>query len=72
MGLPATVMTFEPQPLELFAKEKAPARLTRLRDKFVQLKKLNIERLLCVNFNKRFANQTADEFISDLLVKIGC
>ncbi|KFI09318.1 bifunctional riboflavin kinase/FAD synthetase [Vibrio coralliilyticus] len=69
LGLPATVMTFEPQPLELFAKEKAPARLTRLRDKFVQLSKLNIERLLCVNFNKRFANQTPDEFISDLLVK---
>ncbi|NRB68476.1 MAG: bifunctional riboflavin kinase/FAD synthetase [Vibrio sp.] len=69
LGLPATVMTFEPQPLELFAKEKAPARLTRLRDKFVQLRKLNIERLLCVNFNKRFANQTPDEFTSDLLVK---
>ncbi|EEX35016.1 MULTISPECIES: bifunctional riboflavin kinase/FAD synthetase [Vibrio] len=69
LGLPATVMTFEPQPLELFAKEKAPARLTRLRDKFVQLSKLNIQRLLCVNFNKRFANQTPDEFISDLLVK---
>ena len=69
LGLPATVMTFEPQPLELFAKERAPARLTRLRDKFVQLSKLSIERLLCVNFNKRFANQTANEFISDLLVK---
>ncbi|WP_394145807.1 bifunctional riboflavin kinase/FAD synthetase [Vibrio atypicus] len=69
LGLPSTVMTFDPQPLELFAKEKAPARLARLRDKFVQLSKLDIERLLCVNFNLKFANQTADEFISDLLVK---
>ncbi|KJY83706.1 FMN adenylyltransferase [Vibrio galatheae] len=69
LGLPSTVMTFDPQPLELFAKDKAPARLTRLRDKFVQLSKLNIERLLCVNFNHQFANQSADEFISDLLVK---
>jgi riboflavin kinase/FMN adenylyltransferase len=69
LGLPSTVMTFDPQPLELFAKDKAPARLTRLRDKYVQLSKLNIERLLCVNFNHRFANQSADEFISDLLVK---
>jgi riboflavin kinase/FMN adenylyltransferase len=68
LGLPATVMTFDPQPLELFAKENAPARLTRLRDKFVQLSKLDIARLLCVNFNHQFANQTADEFISDLLV----
>ena len=40
IGLPSTVMTFEPQPLELFAKDKAPARLTRLRDKFTQLEKL--------------------------------
>ncbi|KLN64229.1 bifunctional riboflavin kinase/FAD synthetase [Vibrio sp. VPAP30] len=69
LGLPSTVMTFDPQPLELFAKGRAPARLTRLRDKFVQLSKLNIERLLCVNFNHQFANRCADEFISDLLVK---
>jgi riboflavin kinase/FMN adenylyltransferase len=62
-------MTFDPQPLELFAQNNAPARLTRLRDKFVQLSKLNIERLLCVNFNRRFANQTPNEFITDLLVK---
>lgn len=69
LGLPSTVMTFDPQPLELFARDKAPARLTRLRDKYVQLSKLDIERLLCVNFNHQFANQSADEFISDLLVK---
>lgn len=69
LGLPSTVMTFDPQPLELFAKHNAPARLTRLRDKFVQLSKLGLERLLCVNFNQEFANLTADEFISDLLVK---
>ena len=31
LGLPSVVMTFEPQPMELFAKGKAPARLTRLR-----------------------------------------
>ncbi|WP_100752439.1 bifunctional riboflavin kinase/FAD synthetase [Vibrio salilacus] len=69
LDLPSTVMTFEPQPLELFAKDKAPARLTRLRDKFVQLSKLDIERLLCVNFNHQFANQSPQSFIRDLLVE---
>ena len=69
LQLPSVVMTFEPQPMELFAKEKAPARLTRLRDKFVQLSKLKIDRLLCINFNKRFADWPAESFISDLLVK---
>ncbi len=68
LGLPSVVMTFEPQPMELFAKEKSPARLTRLRDKFVQLSKLHIDRLLCVNFNHQFANIEADVFIRDLLV----
>jgi riboflavin kinase/FMN adenylyltransferase len=69
LGLPSVVMTFEPQPLELFAQEKAPARLTRLRDKFVHLSKLNLDRLLCINFNLQFANIESEDFIRDLLVK---
>lgn len=69
LNLPTVVMTFEPQPMEFFAKQSAPARLTRLRDKFVQLAKYKIDRLLCINFNKHFANLTPDAFIRDLLVK---
>lgn len=69
LDLPAVVMTFEPQPMEFFAKQAAPARLTRLRDKFVQLSKCTIERLLCVNFNQKFANLTPEDFINELLVK---
>jgi len=68
LGLPSVVMTFEPQPMELFGKENSPARLTRLRDKFVQLSKLSIDRLLCVNFNHQFASIEAEAFIRDLLV----
>ena len=68
MGLPTMVMTFAPQPMEFFARNKAPARLTRLRDKIVQLEKLDIQRLLCVNFNANFSSMSADGFIRDLLV----
>ncbi|PWI32070.1 bifunctional riboflavin kinase/FAD synthetase [Vibrio albus] len=68
LGLPSAAMIFEPQPLELFIGEKAPARLTRLRDKYVQLRKLQLDRLLCVNFNQRFADLSAHAFIRDLLV----
>ncbi|WP_026971665.1 bifunctional riboflavin kinase/FAD synthetase [Aliagarivorans marinus] len=67
--LPATVMVFEPQPLEVFAKQQAPARLTRFREKYQALKALGVDRMLCVNFNPQFAEQTADYFIEDLLVK---
>ncbi|MCG9623915.1 bifunctional riboflavin kinase/FAD synthetase [Vibrio mediterranei] len=72
LGLPAVVMTFEPQPMELFAKDKAPARLTRLRDKFELLEAMHLDRLLCVNFNRRFASMSPESFIKDLLVnKLG-
>jgi riboflavin kinase/FMN adenylyltransferase len=62
-------MVFEPQPQELFSPNTAPARLCRLRDKYTLLKKLGVDRLLCVNFNQKFASQSATEFIEKLLVK---
>lgn len=64
-----TVMVFEPQPQELFAKDKAPARLTRLRDKYQLLAQQGVERLMCVSFNKKFASLSAETFIEELLVK---
>ncbi|NMH64748.1 bifunctional riboflavin kinase/FAD synthetase [Shewanella salipaludis] len=70
--LPVTLMTFEPQPQELFCGENAPARLSRLRDKVMLLDELGVERLVCVNFNAKFANQPAEDFIQELLVnKLG-
>ncbi|MDA9557507.1 bifunctional riboflavin kinase/FAD synthetase [Vibrio sp.] len=68
LNLPSVVMTFEPQPKEFFFKEKSPARLSRLRDKFHQLSQLNIDRLLCVSFNQHFANCSAEHFIAEILV----
>ncbi|MDX1303297.1 bifunctional riboflavin kinase/FAD synthetase [Photobacterium sp.] len=69
LGWPATVMSFEPQPLELFAGDKAPARLTSFRDKYMQLKQVGVERLLCINFNAHFANMSAQDFVRRLLVE---
>lgn len=69
LQVPATAMTFEPQPAELFAGNNAPARLSRLRDKFVQLEKLQLDRLICVSFTHEFANMSANDFIEQLLVK---
>ncbi|WP_299018886.1 bifunctional riboflavin kinase/FAD synthetase [uncultured Photobacterium sp.] len=69
LGWPATVMSFEPQPMELFAGENAPARLTRFRDKYLQLKQVGVDRLLCVNFNTHFANMSPRDFVRRLLVE---
>jgi riboflavin kinase/FMN adenylyltransferase len=65
----AAVLVFEPQPQEVFAQGKAPARLCRLRDKYALLSKLGVQRLICVNFNMKFANQSAEQFIEHLLVE---
>lgn len=68
LGVPCTVMLFEPQPMELFLQDKAPARLYRLRDKYMQLMRLGVDRLLCVKFTPEFSRNTASEFIEILLV----
>ncbi|SUH89883.1 riboflavin biosynthesis protein RibF [Salmonella enterica subsp. enterica serovar Typhimurium] len=68
-GLPVVVMIFEPQPLELFATDKAPARLTRLREKLHYLAQCGVDYVLCVKFDRRFAALTAQTFISELLVE---
>ena len=65
----AAVLVFEPQPQELFAPDKAPARLCRLRDKYALLAELGVQRLICVNFNFKFASQSAEQFIEHLLVE---
>ena len=65
----AAVLVFEPQPQELFAPDKAPARLCRLRDKYALLAELGVERLICVNFTRKFASQSAQQFIEHLLVE---
>lgn len=72
LGLPVMVMIFEPQPLEMFATDQAPARLMRLRDKAKYLAQAGVDYLLCVKFNLCFAANTAQAFIAKLLVdKLG-
>lgn len=68
-NLPVVVMVFEPQPMELFAGDKAPARLTRLREKLRYMAEAGVDKVLCVRFDRRFAALSAQRFISDLLVE---
>lgn len=68
LGVPATVMLFEPQPQEFFAGNRAPARLMRLRDKLDVLRALGVDRVFCVPFNERLRNLSAAEFVQQLLV----
>jgi riboflavin kinase/FMN adenylyltransferase len=68
LGLPPTVITFEPQPMEYFAPGIAPARLTRLREKLAAIEHDGIERVLLLEFGSRLAEMPARDFIQRVLV----
>ncbi|MDF2446174.1 MAG: ribF [Moraxellaceae bacterium] len=73
LGLPDTVMIFEPQPQEFFQGESAPARLMHWRDKVDALAAAGVARVLCVRFDERFRALTARQFVQQLLVDgLGC
>jgi len=68
-GLPACVMTFEPHPREFFAPDKAPVRLTSLREKLELLAEHGVERTHLLRFNFALAQVTAQDFIDRILVR---
>jgi riboflavin kinase/FMN adenylyltransferase len=69
LGLLSVVMTFEPQPLEYFQPEAAPARLTSFREKFMQLQAEGIDMLVCLRFQQSLAKVSAQDFVQRLFVQ---
>jgi riboflavin kinase / FMN adenylyltransferase len=69
LGLPTTVVTFEPQPMEFFSSESAPARLTRLREKLQAMSDAGIDRVVLLEFGAKLASMEAGEFVQRLLVE---
>ena len=73
-GLPACVMTFEPHPRDYFAAVAgkpglAPARIATLRDKLGELQRCGIDQVVVLRFDQRFAAQSPQAFIDDVLVR---
>jgi riboflavin kinase/FMN adenylyltransferase len=67
-GLPATVVTFEPQAMEYFAPDAAPARLTRLREKLAALQVCQLQQVVILEFGPKLAAMAARDFVQELLV----
>jgi riboflavin kinase/FMN adenylyltransferase len=68
-GLPPCAMTFEPHPREFFAPDRAPARLTSLREKLELLAGGGVARTHLFRFDYRLAQITAEDFIDRILVR---
>lgn len=47
---------------------KSPARLMRFREKYLCLKELGIDRVLCLSFNQKFRSLSAAEFVEKVLI----
>ena len=70
LGVPSMLLTFEPQPREYFAGSKVPARLTRFREKITLLEPTQLDRVLCLPFNERTRNTSAEWVINVLLTEL--
>ena len=71
--LPFGLMTFEPVPVMFFNKKIKNHRISSLEQKKDQLKKLKLDFLIIINFNKNFSFLSAEEFIKNIIhKKTGC
>jgi riboflavin kinase/FMN adenylyltransferase len=68
LRVPSCVLTFEPHPREFFARDAAPARLTRLRDKLELMAAAGVDRVHVAHFDARFAALSAARFIDEVLI----
>ena len=65
--LPFGVMTFEPVPVMFFSKKKNDHRINSLQQKKDQLKKLKLDFLIMIKFDKKFSSLTAENFIKKII-----
>ncbi len=71
-GWLATVLLFEPQPLEFFRADQAPARLMRWHDKFEAMRAMGVDEVLVLRFDAAMRALSADAFVSQVLQRVAC
>jgi riboflavin kinase/FMN adenylyltransferase len=67
-GTPLAI-TFDPHPLKVVAPERGVRLLTPFPEKARLIELAGIEVLLCIHFDREFANTKPDDFIRDVIVK---
>ena len=67
--LPLGVITFEPVPVMFFSKKNEDHRINSLNQKKKQFKKLKLDFLAIIKFNKKFSSLSAEQFISKIIYK---
>ena len=67
--IPVGLITFEPVPVMFFNKKIKNHRISSLEQKKDQLKKLKLDFLIIIKFNKNFSSLSAEEFIRKIIYK---
>ncbi|GAA3971004.1 bifunctional riboflavin kinase/FAD synthetase [Allohahella marinimesophila] len=68
-GAARIAIVFEPQPKEFFEGPRAPGRIMDLREKFQAMQGFDLDCLYCLPFNRSLQQRSANDFVSDVLVK---
>jgi len=68
-NIPFGVMTFEPVPTMFFNSKIKNHRINSLEQKKNQLKKINLDFLIIIRFNKYFSSLSAEQFIKKIIYK---
>jgi riboflavin kinase/FMN adenylyltransferase len=68
-NLPAILITFDPMPAEFFLQDNAPARLTKLREKFNALIPFKLAAIVVLSFNHELSCQLPEAFIEKYLIE---
>ena len=63
------LLTFEPSPVMFFNKNIRNHRINSLDQKIFSLKKMKLDFVIIINFNKKFSNLSAEDFIEKILFK---
>ena len=62
------VMTFDPHPLKVLRPQHAPHLLTATQHKIALIRDMGVEHLLVINFDRKFAATSPEEFVEELVM----
>ncbi|MDP1573630.1 MAG: bifunctional riboflavin kinase/FAD synthetase [Coxiellaceae bacterium] len=68
LNVPSVLLTFQPNPSELFTPQNPTARLMRFQEKWKALEAYNIDYYYAARFNHAFADLSAEDFVKNILV----
>ncbi|MFW6010905.1 MAG: bifunctional riboflavin kinase/FAD synthetase [Desulfosalsimonas sp.] len=65
----SVAVTFDPHPVKVLGTNGSPPLITVLEQKIELIQQLGFDVLICIKFDRSFAELTADQFLEEILIK---